>query len=248
MRPWLNIWRSAAWLRCIACMKSLIRRKCWNLKSWRTRLDIRWGWMIWRSGAWWRRRARTRTHAADERDDARGGRSGHTAAALPAIDGKNRRQAGRANSFLLDAAFAEAGALCGGRAGTFCAGDEGIYAFHFADPALSGFDRAPGAEVGAGKSGRGAVTRARGERANGERGNVVGAKAVSPNGIAGYCRGKFGGGAAGRCGRARINGMEDRAIHGEPSGRGIFGADHFGAKVRIFRGAGGNFRGRVGEH
>ena len=192
--------------------------------------------------------ARTGTHAADERDDAGGGGSGHTAAALPAVDGKNRGQAGRADSFLLDAAFAEAGALRGGRAGTFCAGDEGIYAFHFADPALSGFDRAPGAEMGTGKSGRGAVARARGERAHRERGDRGGAGAVSPRGIAGHCGGKFGSGAARGCSGARTDGMEDGAIHGKPSGRGIFGADNFGAEVRIFRGAGGNFRGRFGEH
>ena len=164
------------------------------------------------------------------------------------VDGKNRRQAGRTDTFLPDAAFAEAGALRGGRAGTFCAGDEGIHAFHFADPALSGFDRAPGAEMGAGKSGRGAVARARGERAHGERGNGGGAGAVSARRIAGYRRGKFGGGAASRCGGARADGMEDGAIHGKPSGRGIFGADYFGAEVRIFCGAGGNFRRRFGEH
>ncbi len=44
-------------------------------------------------------------------------------------------------------------------AGTFCAGREGIYAFHFADSPLSRFDRASRAEMGARKSGGGARSR-----------------------------------------------------------------------------------------
>ena len=193
-------------------------------------------------------RGGARTNAADERDHAGGGRSGHTAAALPAAHGKNRGQAGRADSFLPDAAFVEAGALCRGCAGPFCAGDEGIHAFHFADQALSGFDRAPRAEMGAGKSGRATAARERAERPGERRGNRGDARAVSPRGIAGHRRGKLGGRTPGRCCGARADGMEDGAIHGKPSGRGIFSADYFRAEVWVFRGVGGDFRGRTGEH
>jgi ribonuclease R len=143
------------------------------------------------------RHGRARPQAREGRGDAGGRGSGHTAAALPAVDGKNRGQAGRADTFLPDAAFAEASALCGGRAGAFCSGDEGIHAFHIADPALSGFDRAPGAKMGAGESGRGATARACGKRAHGERGNSGGAGAISAGGIAGHRRGKLGSRAAG---------------------------------------------------
>src|SRR6202041_72780 len=102
--------------------------------------------------------------------------------------------------------------------------------------------------MGAGKSGRCAAALSRGERTHGERGNRGGAGAVPARGIAGYRRGKLGSREAGGCGGGRANGKEEGAIHGKPSGRGIFGADNFGAKDWGFFGGGGNFRGRLGEH
>ncbi len=51
-----------------------------------------------------------------------GGGSAHYATTLPTAAGENCGKAGGAHHFLLDAALAEAGAVCGGFAGTFCTG------------------------------------------------------------------------------------------------------------------------------
>ena len=96
--------------------------------------------------------------------------------------------------------------------------------------------------------GRATAARERAERPGERRGNRGDARAVSPRGIAGHRRGKLGGRTPGRCCGARADGMEDGAIHGKPSGRGIFSADYFRAEVWVFRGVGGDFRGRTGEH
>ncbi len=55
-------------------------------------------------------------------------------------------QAGRAHSELPDAAVAEAGALFGRKPGALCAGRYNVHAFHVANPAVSGFDRASRSE------------------------------------------------------------------------------------------------------
>ncbi len=52
----------------------------------------------------------------------RGGGFAHYAATLSEAAGENCGKAGGAHHFLLDAALAEAGAVCGGFAGTFCTG------------------------------------------------------------------------------------------------------------------------------
>ena len=79
-------------------------------------------------------------------------RAEHHAAALSALVEETGRQTGRAHRFVFNAAFAEAGALRGGPARSLCAGIRRVRAFHFADSALSGSDRASHAEVGAGAS------------------------------------------------------------------------------------------------
>ena len=73
-------------------------------------------------------------------------RSSHHAAHVSEADRKNCRQAGRADSFLPDAALAEAGAILRGKSGPLRPGGDLLYPFHFADPALSGSDRAPDSE------------------------------------------------------------------------------------------------------
>ena len=137
------------------------------------------------------------------------------------LTAKNCGEAGRAHSFLLDVAFAETGALRRGPTGPFCASDEGVHAFHVADPALPGFDRASRSEMGAGKSGRGAFARFSADGARRERGNGGRAGTVSPRGTAGDCVGKFGSRTPRGYGRTRADGMEDGAIHGKPPGRRI---------------------------
>ena len=59
------------------------------------------------------------------------------AATLSAPHAEDRRETGGAHPLVLDAAFAQAGALCRRAARAFRAGIRRVHAFHFADPALS---------------------------------------------------------------------------------------------------------------
>ena len=63
--------------------------------------------------------------------------------AVPEAHGEARRQAGGADSYVSDAAVAEAGSVQGGECRPLRAGGDELYAFHFADPALSRPDRSP---------------------------------------------------------------------------------------------------------
>ncbi len=73
-------------------------------------------------------------------------RSAHYSAHVSETDAEDRGQAGGAHSFVPDVAFAEAGALLGGERRPLRAGRSGLYAFHFADPALPRSDCAPHSE------------------------------------------------------------------------------------------------------
>ena len=86
----------------------------------------------------------------------------------------------------------------------------------------------------------GNVTARQGKRAT--RGH---ARAVSPRRARGNRIGKLGIGAPRRRRRARIDGMEDSAVHGEPSRRGIRRADYLRAEIRILCRAGRDFRRRA---
>ena len=86
-------------------------------------------------------RAASRRTAGEDARVAAG--STHHAAHVSEADAEDCGQAGRAHSLVPDAAFAEAGALLGGKRGALRAGGPDVHAFHFADPSLSGLDRAP---------------------------------------------------------------------------------------------------------
>ena len=124
-------------------------------------------------------------------------------AALSAAHRKNCGQAGGTDHFLLDVAFAEASALCGRTAGTFRAGVSRVCALHFADPPLSGPNRAPRLKwalahpPGTVRQGYGATVQQNRTRRDGA-GNIG-------------RRAPFGGR------RTRTDGLEDGAIHGEPA-------------------------------
>ncbi len=65
---------------------------------------------------------------------------------------------------------------------------------------------------------------------------------VSPRRTRSHRRGNFRDRAPRRNRRARIDGLEDGAVHGAASGRGVRRADYFRAEIRILRRADGNFR------
>ena len=96
------------------------------------------------------RRAAYGTRQAGARNRGAEG-SAHHAAHVSEARRKDCGQAGGAHSELPDAAFAEAGAIFGGESGALRAGCDQLYAFHVADPAVSGFDRASDSEGSAAK-------------------------------------------------------------------------------------------------
>src|SRR5580700_5024596 len=73
-------------------------------------------------------------------------RSSHYPAHVPEVNRKNRREAGGKDPFLPDAALVEASALFGRESRTLRPGGEILYPLHFADPPISGLDRAPHSE------------------------------------------------------------------------------------------------------
>ena len=103
---------------------------------------------------------RTRLRLRDERDryprfhEAIGGRAQDQPIQLPAAYQAPRGQARGTDSFLPDAALAQAGPLLGGKRRPLRPGRSNLYSFHFAHPPLSGFDRAPDFEGRARAGGR----------------------------------------------------------------------------------------------
>ena len=94
------------------------------------------------------------------------GRHCHHAAHVSEADGEDCGEAGGANSLLLNVAVASAGAVQREERGPLCAGCAELHAFHLANPAISGFDRAPDYEGAAGR-GRGWGLAVRGLRVQG---------------------------------------------------------------------------------
>ena len=142
-------------------------KKVSSSRNWPVRSATRWG-----SRASPRRRSRYGTEAGvPKRRDGRarpGGREQPMFVSVPGsmemnirpehyqrLTAENCGKAGGTDHFLLDAAFAEASALCGRTARTFCAGVPRICALYLADPPLSGPDRPPRSEMGARTCGRG---------------------------------------------------------------------------------------------
>src|SRR6202047_1030377 len=102
--------------------------------------------------------------------------------------------------------------------------------------------------MGARESLRRAEARSRARRSRRKNRNGRHARPLSPRRARRNRRRKFGSGAPRRIRRTRADGVEDGAIHGKPSRRGIRCSDYFRAEVRIFRGARRNLRRRPGQH
>ena len=85
-----------------------------------------------------------------------------------------------------------------------------------------------------------------GRKRNEER--VATARPLSPRRARGNCVGKLGSGTPRRGRRTRTDGLEDGAVHGKPSRRGVRRVDHLRAEVRLLRRAHRDFRRRFGQH
>ena len=92
------------------------------------------------AGAVQSRAARTLRHWQPRKDAGDSGGSTHHAEDVSEADAEDCGQAGGAHPVVPDAAVAEAGAVLGEERRAFRAGRVDVYAFHFADPAVSGFD------------------------------------------------------------------------------------------------------------